>query len=155
MNNLVLQRLSKPEEKPLPNLNIVEIPKINDSPIVNEEKLRTELLKRVIVVPTIQPDNEHSMLEFISFTNVFEFVFWYEQNKDKFTPVQQQPLNNLVSARNFATGGCPCDINTRRMIAADWFRKFWTNNKTTDLPPTLLKIANAKKVIFGDFLTFP
>ena len=156
MNNSVISRFT-PRVAPI-KPNIIQPPSMAvkiESPIIEPEKLREELSKAVNPIPTIETSNNSGELEFIKFDNVFEFVSWYELNKDKFTTHQQQPLDNLVAARNMATGGCNCDRTTRKAIADSWFQKFWVNNKNTDLPPTLLKIANSKKVVFGNFLTYP
>ena len=160
MSRFILQRFSGPQqpdqtpEQVLAQLNVITHPQ--ESPIIEPEILRSELLAKVNPQPQIKiSDDPNGILEFMAFANIFEFVNWYEINKDKFSEAQQKPLSNLIAARNMATGGCPCDIETRKLIATDWFKKFWINNKNTDLVPTLLKATNAKKVVFGEFLTIP
>ncbi len=159
MSDFTLRRFSGPPtqenlERVLQQLSIVNPP--IESPIIDPEALRSALLLKLNPQPQIKISEANpSMLEFMSFANIFEFVHWYEQNISQFTETQQKPLSNLIAARNMATGGCNCDIETRKLIASDWFKKFWINNKNTDLAPTLLKAANAKKVVFGEFLTIP
>lgn len=161
MSKFILQRFYGPpkDEEKTPEQVLAKLNSINqpqDSPIVEPEILRAALLEKSNPQPQTKISNEDSnILEFMLFANIFEFVNWYETNQHKFNEAQQKPLSNLIAARNMATGGCNCDIETRKLIAADWFRKFWLNNKNTDLAPTLLKAANAKKVVFGDFLTIP
>ena len=79
----------------------------------------------------------------------------YFINKNEFSENQQKPIDSLIDARNITLGGCNCDREKRKFIAEDYFRKFWIQNKSTDLLPTLQKILNSKKIIFGDFLSFP
>ena len=122
---------------------------------VLREKIEEKLNPKPKIVMNEESLASNFKFELIHFSNLLEFVHWYEQNLSVFTPTQQQPLNSLIEARKITLGGCNCDILKRKAIAEDYFRKFWLNNKTTDLLPTLQKSLNTKKLIFGDFLTYP
>jgi hypothetical protein len=99
--------------------------------------------------------NDSLILELVHFATLSEFTGWYENNRKYFSEMQQKPLNSLIEARDITVGGCNCDTEKRKVIANDYFRKFWVNNKGTDLLPTLQKVLKAKKLIFGDFLSYP
>jgi len=126
---------------------------------IEPEKLREKLLKKLNPTPKIimneSEQTNELKIELVHFTNLHEFVGWYENNKNKFSEKQNGPLNSLIEARDMTLGGCNCDREKRKIIAEDYFRKFWVNNQKTDLLPTLQKILNSKKIIFGDFLVFP
>jgi hypothetical protein len=126
---------------------------------VHIDILREELLKKLNPTPKItvsqEPEHKTPVIELVHFAVLDEFVHWYEANKAGFSEAQQKPLNTLIEARNGTLGGCNCNRAKRKAIAEDYFRKFWFNNKKTDLLPTLLNIIKSKKVVFGDFLSFP
>lgn len=153
MNNLVLQRIlggtqREPEK-------VQEAPVPQESPIVPPEVLREKLVEKLNPQPVIVESSDPIILELVHFASIFEWTHWYENNKNFFSEQQIKPLDTLIEARNITLGGCNCDREKRKFIANDYFRKFWINNKTTDIPPTLQKVLKTKKVIFGDFLSFP
>jgi hypothetical protein len=170
MSNIVFERFLK--EKRNVNLNVptkslVEIHEnapeepimaSHDSPIVSADKLRERLMEKINPKPKIimeTQENTNPRIELIHFTNIDEFVSWYEKSKDKFPEKQQKPLDSLVEARNMTVGGCNCNRQHRKNMAEDYFRNFWVRNEKTDILPTLSNILNAKKIIFGDFLSYP
>ena len=138
----------------------VNQPAIPLSPVVSPDVLKRELLNKLnLDLPTVVKEEiiikEEPVIELVHFSSIFEFVHWYENNKDFFSNRQREPLNSLIEAKNITFGGCNCYRNTRIFIAEDYFRKFWTQNKSTDLLPTLQKALKTKKILFGDFLAFP
>jgi hypothetical protein len=130
---------------------------VEPSPPVSAEELRSELKKSLMPEPAIVQKDLPSgqSIELVHFANLIEFVFWYENNSSLFSEKQRVPLNTLIEAKNITLGGCNCDVDKRRFIAEDYFKKFWIQNKHTDLLPTLQNIFKAKKIMFGDFLVFP
>ena len=161
MSNLVFQRFKggmvqnvvKPLDTSLPNDEAAAPPPL--APAVSPEKLRERLVEALMPQPKISLDIEKFGIELVHFANLFEFVHWYENNSTAFDERQRTPLNTLIEARNITLGGCNCDTEKRKFIAEDYFKKFWTQNKSTDLLPTLQKTLQTKKVLFGDFLSFP
>lgn len=166
MSNVVFQRFLNAKQQSVVGQLNTEVP--NDeahqptqplSQPIDPEVLRTKLSEKlnpqpVIVVEEV-PLGEMPKIELIHFSCIFEFVHWYENNKALFSEKQQAPLDSLIEARNITLGGCNCDRDKRTMIAEDYFRKFWTQNKNTDLLPTLQNLLKTKKVLFGDFLIYP
>ena len=133
-----------------------------ESPIVPPEVLREKLVEKLNPKPTIilneelpKPTENPIRLELVHFSSLFEWAHLYENNKTLFTEQQIKPLDTLIEARNITLGGCNCDREKRKFIANDYFKKFWINNRQTDILPTLQKVLNTKKIIFGDFLSFP
>lgn len=132
--------------------------KTHESPIIDPNLLKQKLLEKIEPKPKIimeQNENKTEVAELFHFVSIDEFVFWYEKNKNSFSENQQKPLNTLVDSRNMTLGGCNCNRQHRRNMANAYFNDFWLKNKDTDLLPTLQKILNTKKIIFGDFLTYP
>jgi hypothetical protein len=169
MSNLAFDRFLKQKQQ---NINYfkeetrndenIAIEIIDNSPIIEKEVLKSKILEKLnpkpIIVMNQEQNNEQSIIpqiELIHFTNLFEFVHWYENNKDKFSENQIKPLDTLIEAKNMTMGGCNCDREKRKFVAEDYFRKFWMNNQTTDLLPTLLSALKTKKILFGNFLSYP
>jgi len=152
------QHIPKPEEKQIKNNDENAVFQDN-SPTVDPEILRQKIKEKLFPKPKIimseNLDNAKQILELVHFSSLFEFVSWYESNQKEFSENQQKALNSLIDAKNMTLGGCNCDREKRKFIAEDYFRKFWSQNKTTDLPSTLQKILNTKKLLFGDFLVYP
>lgn len=168
MNKVLINRFLKEtsnrnlniEEKPIIEIKDDDEPVIekDNSQIVDPEILRIKLLEKLNPEPKIimeENENEIPKIELIHFATLEEFASWYEKSKDLFSEKQQKPLNTLVEARNMATGGCNCNLQHRKNMANNYFRDFWIRNQSTDLLPTLQKILQTKKIIFGDFLSFP
>ena len=164
MNNLVLQRffgakgqdvVSSLNKTVIPNDEQQPPPVQNLSPIVPIDVLRAKLLEKLSPKPRIINEDGLPSIALVHFANIIEFVHWYENNKSAFSEHQQKPLASLIEARNMLLGACNCDRDKRRFIADDYFKKFWTQNKLTDLLPTLQKYLKTKKIIFGDFLVYP
>ncbi len=134
-------------------------PPPSTSPVVASEVLRQQLEDKVNpqlkITLSEQTKEKEISIEVVQFINIIEFAHWYENNVSFFSEAQQRPLNSLIEARKIMLGGCNCDREKRKFIAEDYFRKFWIQNKNTDLLPTLLNCLKTKKVIFGDFLSFP
>jgi len=169
MSNLVLNRILSQKQqnidyfkkKPFKETNIPKEIK-NESPIIEREVLKSKIIEKLNPKPTIIMNQEQNttgvaipQIELVHFTNLFEFSLWYEGNKDKFSESQTKALDTLIEAKNMTMGGCNCDREKRKFIAEDYFRKFWMNNQTTDLLPTLLSVLKTKKVLFGNFLNYP
>lgn len=165
MSNFVVDRILsqknqiiKPQEK-IAHSDEEEVLEelVDNSPIVSPEELRIKLEEKLNPKPKIimNQDTTDFKIELVHFSSLLEFVAWYEGNKGAFSEKQIAPLDTLIEARNITIGGCNCDREKRRFIAEDYFRKFWSQNKTTDLLPTLQKALKTKKIIFGDFLAFP
>jgi hypothetical protein len=170
MSNIVYERIAREKTQKINFTRKKEQPKEIDemnqqqekdsSPPIEPERLKQELLKKINPKPKIimneQPAQiEEPVIELIHFSALIEFVGWYEQNKDKFSEGQNRALKTLIEARDMTVGGCNCDREKRKYIAEDYFKKFWMTNQSTDLLPTLLKIVKSKKIIFGDFLSYP
>lgn len=168
MNNILANRFIEETSKKKLNIeekSILELHteeqkeyKENNSPIVTPELLKEKILEKLNPNPKIimeQNLNESFKIDLIHFSTLEEFVSWYEKNKTSFEEKQQKPLDTLVDARNMTIGGCNCNLQQRKNFANSYFRDFWINNKSTDLISTLQKIVNAKKIIFGDFLSYP
>ena len=164
MSNLVLDRLLQEKAQPIafrqPFVQTEEKEPeqlVDSSPIVSPDILRKKLEEKLDPKPqiTMSPDTSEPKIEIVHFANIFEFVHWYENNKTSFSEKQTKPLDTLIEAKNITLGGCNCDREKRVFIAGDYFRKFWSQNKSTDLLPTLTNILKTKKVVFGDFLSYP
>jgi len=169
MNNVLSQRFRTegngiPNITPIPFKPVIEQPqKVEDnSPIIPPEVLRQKLLDKLNPQPQVieaefAPTSIPNpiRLELVHFASLYEFAHWYENNISLFSEAQQKPLNTLIEARNLTTTGCNCDKNKRKIAAEDYFRNFWLKNKSTDLLPTLQKNLNTRKLIIGNFISFP
>lgn len=167
MNNVVSQRFRNDHHQvanitPVPSRPNHDEPKVvaDASPPVSPEVLREKLTEKlnpqpvvVEAVPTSVPNPVR--LELVHFASLYEFAHWYENNKTLFSEGQQKPLDTLVEARNLTTEGCNCDKNKRRLLAENYFKEFWIKNSHTDLLPTLQKNLNTKKLLIGNFISFP
>lgn len=131
--------------------------KKNESKIIDPQTLKEKIINKLNPNIKIIMNQEISSqeIEMVHFSCIEEFVSWYEINKSFFSEAQQKPLNTLIEARDMTIGGCNCNRQHRKNMANQYFVNFWTNNKETDLLLTLIKALNTKKVIFGDFLTYP
>ena len=170
MSNLVFQRfqnnnITRANMTPVPFIPNNDEPRVlkDNSPIVTPEVLRDKLEEKLNPKPLIvetAPAEPTSVpnpikLELVQFATLYEFVHWYENNKSLFSEAQQKPLDTLIEARNITTSGCNCDKNKRKLVAEEYFKNFWVKNKTTDLLPTLQKNLNTKKILIGNFISFP
>ena len=166
MNNVISQRFRNGEHTanitPVPvQPNHSEPTQVADaSPIVEPEILRQKLVEKLNPKPVIVESAPQSVpnpirLELVHFASLYEFAHWYENNKTLFSEQQQKPLDTLVEARDMTLTGCNCDKNKRRMAAEDYFKNFWQRNSKTDLLPTLQKNLNTKKLLIGNFISFP
>lgn len=168
MNDYLTNRLLKEINKKKLNLEAKLITEIrqndeieilkDDSKIVEPEIIRNKILEKLNLKPKVimeKNKDETFKIELVHFVSLEEFVSWYEKSKDLFSEKQQKPLNSLIEARNMATGGCNCNLQHRKNMANNYFRDFWIKNQNTDLLPTLQTILQTKKIIFGDFLSFP
>ena len=166
MNNVISQRFRNethtPNITPVPSVPDHTEPKVpvDNSPVVTPEVLREQLTLKMNPQPIIVEAAPQSVpnpirLELVHFASLYEFVHWYENNKTLFSENQQKPLDTLIEARNITTAGCNCDKNKRRLVAEDYFKNFWLKNQQTDLLPTLQKILNTKKLLIGNYISFP
>lgn len=168
MNNVISQRFQQNHH--VPNMIQAQITQINEEPkktedtskIIEPAILREKLIEKLNPKPQIiesapQPSCVPNpvRLELVHFASLYEFVHWYENNKILFSDVQQKPLDTLIEARNITMAGCNCDKNKRKLLAEDYFKTFWLKNKTTDLLPTLQKNLNTKKLLIGNFISYP
>lgn len=168
MNRVLIKRFT--DKNINKDLNVKTEPKIkiresdellikqDESKIVSPELIKQKLLEKLDYKPKIimeQNSSQPQVIELIHFLSIDDFVSWYEKNKNNFSESQQKPLNTLIDSRNMTLGGCNCNRQHRRNMANSYFRDFWIKNQNTDLLPTLQKILNTKKIIFGDFLSFP
>lgn len=165
MSDFFSKRLQKEKKE----LNLKENPLIeirdteevvfskNNSTIINPEILKEKLITKLNPkIKTIMKEEQDSLtIEMVHFSCLDEFVSWYEKNKSSFEEKQQKPLDTLVQARDMTLGGCNCNKQHRKNMANNYFVDFWTKNKNTDLLPTLAKTLKTKKVLFGDFLSYP
>lgn len=147
------------KQRPIIEISETDEPFVEEikTPAITPERLKEKLLNKLnIKIKTVMnEENNPQTIELVHFSCLDEFVVWYEKNKSFFSENQQKPLNTLVESRNMTLGGCGCNRQQRKNIANQYFINFWINNKETDLLPTLTKVLNTKKVIFGDFLTYP
>lgn len=168
MNKILINRFLKETENK--NFNIPEeknfeirdgndlILEKDNSKIVDPIFLKEKIFKKLNPEPKKimeEKQGETQKTELIHFASLNEFVSWYEINKNSFSEEQQKPLNTLIDSRNMTLGGCNCNRQHRVNVANNYFRDFWIRNQNTDLLPTLQKILQTKKIIFGDFLSFP
>jgi len=116
--------------------------------------LRELLIKELkdIIEPQIIVD---TIVEELNFASLYDFVDWYEGHQDGFSSPQRTALDTLIQTRNMINAGCNCKRPQREHIAAEYYQTFWENNAKTDIIPTLLKAAKAKRIRFGNFLCVP
>jgi hypothetical protein len=151
MSNYVLDRIQKQFHREV----AVAAPRIENtivvSPPMSDTSLYELLMKEFAVfVPVIEPVTKE-----IFFTSIYDFVPWYETNKELFPEAQQNALNTLVQARDGIFSGCNCKRQNREYAALEYFKNFWVNNRTTDMMPTLLTALGATRVRISDFVTYP
>jgi nitrous oxide reductase len=165
MSDFFLKRLQKEKRE----LNVKEKPFIQiresddvffekeKSRVVDPEELKKQLINKLNEESKIimNEENKFSNIEMVHFSSLEEFVSWYEKNKSFFEEKQQKPLDTLIQARDMTLGGCNCNKQQRKNMANTYFIDFWTKNRNTDLLPTLQKILKTKKIVFGDFLSYP
>ena len=168
MNNLVADRIRNSQNQnviqsatPMISQEIAPEPVKEVSPAINPDVLRAKLEEKLNPQPQIITEERATeslippQIMLVHFANLFEFAQWYENNQQSFLEPQRKALDTLLEARKITMSGCNCDREKRKIIAQDYFRKFWVNNKSTDLLPTLQKVLATKKIIFGDFLSYP
>lgn len=164
MSNLVFNRMAKEinrskiinSSKPVEIIENELLPPVQQSDPIQPEELNRLLSYKIDPKPQILMNETQALnIEMVHFANLFEFAAWYGENKGSFNPKQQEALDTILEAKAMTIGGCNCDVDKRAMIAEDYFKNFWIRNKNTDLLPSLLRALNSKKVIFGDYLSFP
>lgn len=167
MNNVLINRFLSETSKINLNENVKKLIELkeekesvfkNNSEIINPDDLKEKILKKLESKPKIIMTESKDFpfeKDLVHFSSLEEFISWYEKNRNSFSENQRKPLDTLVEARNMTVGGCNCNLQQRKNVANGYFHDFWVNNKHTDLIPTLQKILKTKKIIFGDFLTYP
>lgn len=134
-----------------PLVSQLKNPTIILSPPVSLDEFRKqleEILKeQAIIVPAATG-------EYI-FNSIYDFVAWYVDHKESFTPAQRVPLDTIVMHRQGIEQGCECRRLTREALAGDYFKDFWTKNRGTDLVPALLKALNVERVKISWWFNFP
>lgn len=95
-----------------------------------------------------------SSVQEVHFDNIYDFIPWYKQNKESFSPQQRTALDSLEVARATIDAGCACKRSVREIKAHQYFEQFWLNNKGTDLLPTICQITNAPKVSINAYCAY-
>lgn len=144
MANLVLERINAQIKKP----EIIQetrepLPEIPKPTLIEPEDLRKMLMDE-ITEKTPEPTPEKTM----NFDGLEAFVSWYFNVKDGFSQGQQIALSTLVQARNLIYQGCKCKEKDRRVQANAYFKSFWENNRTTDLPLKVLEVGQFNSISF-------
>ena len=158
MSEIVLNRIKRQTEENL-QLNKIDqvvtaiVQKQNQIPLSTTELQTT--LENLFLQEEIKCAPIISEAEDLSFPDLFHFCEWYLNNKENFDEKQQKALGTLVEARDLINVGCACKRQQRLAAATNYFKIFWENNITTDLPKIILNISKAKKIVFGDFLSYP
>ena len=151
MSNYVLDRIQQQIRHEVP----VAAPRIENtiviSPPISDSVLHDLLMKEfAMFVPVVEETKKE-----IAFSSIYDFVPWYETNKQLFSENQQTALNTLVNARDGIFSGCNCKRQNREYAALEYFKNFWINNSTTDMMPALLTSLGASKVKIADFVNYP
>lgn len=158
MSNIVLDRIKRQTEN---NFQLNKIEQVvnnvfnqqNQIPLSTNELQST--LENLFLVEEKREENITPKSEDLFFPDLFHFCEWYLNNQKGFTEIQKKALGTLVEARDLINVGCACKRQQRLDAATNYFKIFWENNLKNDLIPTILKISQAKKVVFGNFLQFP
>lgn len=111
--------------------------------------LSPEELKRLFMsevesaaTPTVQTNER-------VFDGIEDFVGWYLNVKEKFSPGQVVALSSLIQYRDVINIGCGCKRQQRKAHANEYYRTFWTNNLVTDLPQMVLFVGEFSSVSFA------
>jgi hypothetical protein len=150
MSSFIINRIKSqipPDAKPV--VNIMSEP----APVLSKP-ISSEILGELLATQVIEPQPTQ-VNEVIQFTNIYDFITWYSERKDKFSAPQNQALETLVQARDMIGQGCACKTHARENAAFDYFRGFWMGNLNNDMLTTVLNVAGAKKIILGNFLSYP
>ena len=167
MSNLVLTRIERQRRRsskeqvvvrePEPEKEVKKCSPISLSELKNilMEEIEGSLIKTEPITPDVSGEKTDRV-----FGGIEDFVAWLLPVKEKFTPQQLVPLATLIQARDMIFVGCACKQQYRTTQANEYFSTFWTNNRNTDLIPTIMNIGNYKSVTFytpraGNFLVFP
>ena len=150
MNDIVLNRiLSQTRQKSEPVVfNKPAIETVNNISFISLEELR-DILKKELIIEIVNNTNKE-----IHFQSIYDFVEWYEKNKNHFSPQQAVALDTLSVARRAIESGCNCKRNQRDIRAAQYFEQFWLNNQGSDLLSTIAKINNANKVSINTYCSY-
>lgn len=151
MTNYVLDRM----QKQIRHESVPMTPRIENtitmSPPITDIVLHDLLMKEfAMFLPIVEESKKE-----IAFSSIYDFVPWYETNKQLFSENQQTALNTLVNARDGIFSGCNCKRQNREYAALEYFKNFWINNATTDMMPALLTALGASKVKIADFVNYP
>jgi hypothetical protein len=151
MNNVVRQRLMMAPMR----ARRIEIPtmEIKKGEPVQLDELKSALQK--VFISEMIPVVKNQMKDQIIFGSIYDFVAWYEPLTAKFSDEQNRAFSSLVQTRNAINVGCNCTRNIREVKANEFFKIFWERNFNTDLPEVVRQVADVKKVVFGNFLTWP
>lgn len=151
MSNPVIDRIQNQITQKAPQPLLIAAEQITISPPVAESVLYELFLKEFLEesLPVQVTPQE------AGFGNIFDFVAWYVEHQDQFSPEQRVALNTLVQTRDMVFQGCNCKQPQREYAAREYFKTFWTNNANTDMMPTLLKALGVQRVTFEKFLAYP
>lgn len=119
---------------------------INDIVFVSLDDLRN-ILKKELVIEHVSEEKKVN----IHFQSIYDFVEWYEKNKEEFSIQQKTALDTLSVARRAIEAGCVCKRAQREIRAFQYFEQFWLNNKNSDLLPTILKITKVNKISINNY----
>jgi hypothetical protein len=150
MLNIVLDRIEKQIQRasPAPSHSLFVQEEVRHPPIPLDE-LREMFMNELAETETV------SATKTIHFHSFYDFVEWYVPRMMQFSEPQRTALHTIVETRNMVEKGCNCTKRNRENIADEYFKNFWMNNLDNDMIPTVLKVAEANIVKFGNFLTYP
>ncbi len=142
----VLDRINSQTVKPAPIPEIQHAqPEIVKAVIIPPEDLRKILMDEIVEkIPEIAETPPNIRI----FNGLEDFVAWYFNEREKFSQGQQVALSTLIQGRNAIYQGCKCKEKDRRIQFNGYFKTFWENNKTTDLPPKVLEVGNFQEISF-------
>jgi hypothetical protein len=144
MSNLVLERIKQQiNPAPTPSTSIeVSTPVVDKLPPtpISSEELRKIFMPDAPPMPVALEDKK--------FDGIEEFVAWYLPLRDKFTEQQNIALITLVQMRDFINSGCNCKRQQRLNQANEYYKTFWSQNQTTDLPQKVCEVGGFKSVLF-------
>lgn len=123
-----------------------------EGPIVAPEPaipIEPDELKKIFVQELLSEPVEALIADnTMSFDGIESFVSWYFNVRDLFSEGQKVALSTLVQCRDMIFHGCKCKEKERRVQANEYYKIFWENNKTTDLPLKILEIGQFSKISF-------
>lgn len=144
MSNSVIERINNQIKQVVPQSIPTEVVAPEPEKPSIQNPLSSEEIRQIFLI------EEEKIIEKqdVVFSDIESFVSWYQANQAAFSESQRTALNSLIEMRNYINSGCSCKRDYRLGQANNYYRDFWMQNASTDLPQKVKDVGNFNSVFF-------